>query len=187
MCGRYWVPTEEENNEIIEILRAIQSRHPEEPKPTGLIVPTKPAPALTPEGPKLMRFGWKPAWMDKMLINARSETAAEKAMFAKPLREGRRCLLPASMFHEPSPDRKGRRYVPTAGGLLYMAGVYEEVDGWFQFVILTKAADDIVSPSHPRMPLLLGSEETRRAWLTSHELGLMLLESGDGVAIEEAG
>lgn len=182
MCGRYWVPSEEEDQEIRRIIREIA--HPaDQPVPTGLIVPTLPAPALTRSGPRLMRFGWKPSWMKTMLINARSETIIDKPLFGKPFEQGRRCLLPAGSFYEPSPDKKGRRFRPTDGGLLYMAGLYDTEEE-ANFVIITQQADDVVSASHPRMPLILSSEEMRDAWLKSDELSKFLLQGEYSSPIE---
>lgn len=74
------------------------------------IAPTQPVPVIrqNPEQPKralsLLRWGLVPPWAKDAsggakLINARSETVAEKPAFRDALRS-RRCLIPADGFYE---------------------------------------------------------------------------------------
>lgn len=58
----------------------------------------------TDDGPRagLMKWGFRPRWLKdpgKVMINARSESAAEKPMFREAFRR-RRCLVPADGWYE---------------------------------------------------------------------------------------
>ena len=59
---------------------------------------------------------------------------------------------------------------------LYLAGLYtQDTDGQERFVILTREANDAVSPVHPRMPCLLPNVEYCHAWLHADALAKDLL------------
>lgn len=175
LCGRYWIAPQEDNREYAELLRALGHGNEETSWPSGLIVPTLPAPAITQQGIQLMRFGMKKDFLPKILINARSETLVEKSMFKKLFRQGQRCLLPASSFYEPSPDKKGRRFLSKEGRLLFMAALYDITPELPQFVIITRDADAVVAQSHKRMPLLFMSEELQSFWLENEMQAINLL------------
>jgi putative SOS response-associated peptidase YedK len=82
----------------------------------------------------LARWGLLPSWVKDpkdfpLLINARSETAAEKASFRAAMRH-RRALIPASGFYEWKRDKaSGRSQAywvrPADGGLVAFAGLAE--------------------------------------------------------------
>ena len=86
-----------------------------------------------------MRWGFLPRWYKKLtggplLINARSETIAEKPAFREACRH-RRCLIPADGFYEWA-RKEGEKPIPyravrTDGQPMAMAGVWQdwEVDG----------------------------------------------------------
>ena len=186
MCGRYWTVSDAEWAEAVEALRRMQEKHPGRDVPRGLIVPTLPAAVFTGEGPDIMRFSMKSPFGNSRLLNARSETLLEKPAFASHFRAGRRCLVPASAFHEPTEDKKGRRFSSASGGLLYMAGVYHPAENEDpEFVIITRAADAVVAPYHDRMPLLLPSAELREAWLRSDSLAEDILSLDAGVELAD--
>ena len=183
MCGRYWIAPKEDNLEYAELLRILGHSDASLPLPTGMIVPTLPAPVITQCGLQLMRFGMKKSFLPKILINARSESVTEKPMFKHLFGQGKRCLLPAAAFYEPSPDKQGRKFLKADGGLLYMAGLFDDSEGPAQFVIMTRDADEVVSPSHHRMPLLINKEELRQIWLHDETLAaaLLLLDTDAGL------
>ena len=62
LCGRYVVLSDEENEEIMEIIREVEhnlSGTPELEKfKTGEIFPTNVAPILTRDGPRAMKWGF---------------------------------------------------------------------------------------------------------------------------------
>jgi len=89
------------------------------------------------------------------LINARSETAAEKRTFRDSM-ESRRCLVPASGYYEWKAIGKKQKekyeFTLPDGTSMYMAGIYTEDD---EFAILTRAASPSVIDVHDRMPVIL--------------------------------
>lgn len=108
-----------------------------------------------------------------LIINARSETALEKRMFAESV-EKRRCLVPASGFYEWSETKDkyyftpGKRNTGDTASALLMAGCYRRWEGETRFVILTTSANSSVGRIHPRMPLILEGEEAEK-WLAEGE------------------
>jgi len=65
----------------------------------GEVFPTNVAPVVQLDGALAVKWGF-PHWKNSsVIINARAETALEKKMFGKPLRE-RRCIVPSSGFYE---------------------------------------------------------------------------------------
>ncbi len=103
MCGRYALTLPP------EAVRAFFA-YAEQPNfPSRFnIAPTQPVPVVTlTEGRRrfiLMRWGFLPSWVKDpktfpLVINVRSETAAEKASFRNALKR-RRCLMPADSFYE---------------------------------------------------------------------------------------
>lgn len=128
----------------------------------------------------LVRWGLWPSWVKDpanftLLINARSETAIEKASFKAAMRH-RRVLIPASGFYEwhrpqkESGERPQAYWVrPKNGGIVAFAGLMEtwasaggsEVDTG---AILTAASNPKFLPIHDRMPVVIAPEDFER-WL----------------------
>jgi putative SOS response-associated peptidase YedK len=117
----------------------------------------------------LMRWGLIPSWAKDTtgsagLINARSETAAEKPAFRDPMKF-RRCLVPADGFYGWS--RKGTSKQPFCfevndGELFAFAGVWDRWRGptgqWIKSCsILTTTPNALTSALHDRMPVILQS------------------------------
>ena len=102
----------------------------------------------------IMRWGFPKSDGKGLLINARSETAAQKPAFREGLLN-RRCVIPASQFYEW--DRTKRRVVFSCpdSPLLCFAGLYRVKSDGPRFVILTTEANESVLPVHSRMPLLI--------------------------------
>lgn len=115
----------------------------------------------------LVHWGLIPSWskdptMGARMINARSETAAEKPSFRAAMRR-RRCLIPATGFYEwKAAGRVKQPYYirPTVGHLLAFAGLWEtwlgpdgsEIDSC---TILTTEANEMMASLHDRMPVLI--------------------------------
>src|SRR6188768_3365590 len=111
MCGRYALTATSE--EILEVMQALgeegfPARYNIAPTQPILIVMqnehVKPGSNLPPRRAVLARWGLIPGWVKDikdfpLMINARSETAAEKASFRAAMRH-RRVLIPASGFYE---------------------------------------------------------------------------------------
>jgi putative SOS response-associated peptidase YedK len=96
-----------------------------------------------------------------LLPNARSETAAERRTFARPLREGR-CAVPVDGFYEwegPPSARRPSWFHRDGGAPFLLAAVSRRApDGRLSFAILTEPAVEPVSALHDRMPVLLPPE-----------------------------
>ena len=121
----------------------------------------------------------------RLLINARAEGAAEKPMFAPHLRQ-RRCVIPTAGFFEwahvggrADPARKYRFNLPGTG-ILYLAGLYrpsQSAPGGWEFVILTRAANDSMQPIHDRMPVILRTEHVEEYLCSPASAGMLLAET----------
>lgn len=111
-----------------------------------------------------------------LLINARSETADRLPAFREAFAR-RRVVVPADGFYEwtgPRSDRRPIWFHPSAGGLLYLAGLSATgPDGKSCFVVLTTRAEGVVSSVHDRMPALLERERVGD-WLERPDGGLLV-------------
>jgi len=168
----------------------------------GEIFPTAIAPVCTSDGIVAVKWGF-PHWKNSgVIINARAETASEKKMFSKSLREGR-CVVPSSGFYEwnhgkgtpPNSDGgSGFNDRPTdkkskqkdkyffrrpEDNTLYMAGIagtFRDALGteYKAFAILTTAANDSVSQIHDRMPVILAPDELQH-WIDDDDFSQYIL------------
>ena len=114
-----------------------------------------------------IRWGFVPVWYKKinagpLLINARSETLANKPAFAKACRQ-RRCLIPCFGFYEWSLDNQGKKipwFVKRQDNEpLVFGGVWEEwsseSDKIKTCAIVTTPSNRRMSAIHHRLPLIL--------------------------------
>jgi putative SOS response-associated peptidase YedK len=171
------------------------------------IAPSQPVAIVrdTPRGTRemaLVRWGLIPSWVKdprafKMLINARSEGAADKPSFRAALRH-KRCLVPADGFYEWTGNAGAKRphiIRPRDRGLMGLAAIYENwlgADGSEieTMAILTTAANAAMSTLHDRMPVIIPPEHFD-VWLdcrpgtATHILELLAPASGDRLEIVE--
>lgn len=138
---------------------------------------TIPAPSTAPSVPQAagcgkgewvsMQWGLIPSWsadakMGQRMINARSETAAEKPAFRGPFRR-RRCLIAADGFYEWKPLDNGKQpmYIHRRDGKPFaFAGLW---DSWqapgaellLSCTILTTGPNELLKTIHDRMPVIL--------------------------------
>ncbi len=174
MCGRYYI--DDDDYEIQQIIAALGD---DGPINTGEIFPTNVVPVIAQGGKiRLMKWGFARYNGGGKVINARSETAAEKSMFSKAMGQCR-CLLPASHYFEwqRSGSTKKQKYAISLPEkeTLYMAGLFrEEKDQPLPvFVILTRQAAPSVMDIHDRMPVIL-PKSVQPLWLNSdHAAPLM--------------
>jgi len=125
-----------------------------------------------------MRWGLIPPWakdekIGYKMINARSETVLEKPAYRAAFKK-RRCLIPADGFYEWK--KEGARKQPMHfgmkdGALFAFAGLWEQwrsPEGKMveSCAILTTAANELVAPTHDRMPVIL-PRQTYKLWLTA--------------------
>ncbi|MDH3404883.1 MAG: SOS response-associated peptidase [Acidobacteriota bacterium] len=123
-----------------------------------------------------MRWGLVPYWAEgpeigSRMINARSETVAEKAAFRDSFRR-RRCLVAADGFYEWQKVAGGKQPFLlrlTGGAPFGFAGLWDRWRGprgriLESFTILTTTPNELVAPIHDRMPVIL-APEGRDLWL----------------------
>lgn len=189
MCGRYSLFTEEENQEIMRIVRRMSEKYPGNAMRQGEIFPTNQAPVLQFLGdkiePELAVWGFPRFNAKGVIINARSETADERPMFRKSLHV-RRCVVPSTGFYEWSQDAQKIKYhfaMPEQGAL-YMAGLFNEFQGEKRFVILTTAANLSISDVHNRMPVILPKNKVED-WLMTEEFAIPYLHAAMPALIRE--
>jgi len=179
MCGRYTIITDVSDlaeDFGAEVDSAFQA------KPRYNVAPSQTVPVIAvQEGKRIlqgMHWGLVPFWAKEKsigykMINARSETIAEKPAFKQALLK-RRCLLLADGFYEWRKD--GAVKTPMWIRLkneepFLLAGLWES---WhppddrestlLSTTIITTAANDFMKPIHDRMPVIL-SKKDAEAWL----------------------
>ncbi|MGB2712441.1 MAG: SOS response-associated peptidase [Conexibacter sp.] len=123
----------------------------------------------------LLRWGFVPPWAEDpavgfKMINARSETVAEKPAYRDAFRT-HRCLIVADGFYEWQRDGARQPFHITrgAGEPFAFAGLrtaWKDPRGeWLRTcTILTTQANDAISAIHPRMPVIL-ARGAEREWL----------------------
>ena len=177
MCGRYTLSTPVGKlAEEFDISRP----WPDLP-PSYNVAPSQEVAAILAVGGgerrlELLRWGLIPAWADdpaigSRMINARSETAAEKPSFRRAFKE-RRCLIAADGFYEWQKTNGGKQpyHLRMRDGRPFaFAGLWESWrgDGEGEIrscAILTTDANDLVGEVHHRMPVIL-PPETYDLWL----------------------
>lgn len=172
MCGQYFFDDDPLAMDLKELLAQLRARVNttslgDELIAYGRVCPSDAVAAFAGETALPMQWGFHLP-DQRLLINARSETAAQKAMFAAPLKTGR-CILPASHFFEWQHMGKERvRYECRLeqGKPMYLAGLYrfEPQRSLPVFVILTRAAEGSMAEIHDRMPVIV-PQEGLRTWL----------------------
>lgn len=178
MCGRYTITINADSaREDLGL-----TEMPVDYQPRYNVAPTQPV-AVVVNGEERkaewMRWGLIPFWakdpaIGSKLINARSETIAEKPAFKNAFQK-RRCLVLADGFYEwkKGAGPKGRSqpyYFKRADGKPFaFAGLWEswkspESGELRTCTIITTEANGLVKPVHERMPVML-SGEALWAWL----------------------
>ena len=170
MCGRFGVPEDEGPEELMALLNraelAQRAKHPTFSLKRGEICPGDCAAVLAPNRSRqtalfIMRWGFR---LEKRLVfNARSETAATRAMFRDSLRD-RRCLIPAASFFEWDHRMKKPakfRFWPDGRQMMYLAGLYrfESESPLPVFTVLTRQAEGSIADFHDRMPVIVRKEQ----------------------------
>jgi putative SOS response-associated peptidase YedK len=134
---------------------------------------------------RAMRWGFVPHWYTALssgplLINARSETIADKPAFRAAVRE-RRCLIVATGFYEWKRE-EGQPPQPwfitrSDGAPMAMAGIWQDWDKGdapvTSFAVVTCGANAAMAPIHDRLPVIL----------TEADWPLWLGEAGHGAAL----
>ena len=166
MCGRYQFSADE-YKEIRQIVRDAQRRSEQHSElnfsAAGDICPSQVAPVLVSRGEKIVgefqQWGLPGFRGRQQIINARAETVTEKPMFRRSI-AFQRCVIPATGFYEWD-TAKHKYFFQMPGQPIYLAGIYDNINGVNCFIVLTTAPNDSVAPIHDRMPLILAHEQVR--------------------------
>lgn len=119
----------------------------------------------------VMKWGLVPSWskdpkMGSHMINARSETVAEKPAFRHAIKYNR-CIVPVAGFYEWNHDGKEKHphYIYLKDSpVMALAGIWEhwkspEGSVSETFSILTTAPNKLLSTLHDRMPVILNPND----------------------------
>lgn len=185
MCGRMALTLP--HDAMVHVFNAAPANDLPE-VPNYNVCPTVQIPTVTSDNGtrhlRPMRWGFIPHWYKKpnggpLLINARSETIAEKPAFRAACRE-RRCLIPASGFYEWK-RKDGATPLPwwvtrADGEPMVFAGIWQDWavgdDAFTTCAIVTTDANEAMAPIHHRLPVIL----------TPDQWPLWLGEEGKGAA-----
>jgi putative SOS response-associated peptidase YedK len=145
------------------------------------IAPTQDILAVTEreDGREATFFKWGliPSWAKEAsigarLINARSETVAEKPAFRQAFKH-RRCVIPADGFYEWQKTERGKQpffFRMRDEQPFGFAGLWERWEGEGRVVnsctILTTKANEVLRPVHDRMPVILHPADYK-LWLAA--------------------
>ena len=179
MCGRLTLT--HPNTALAALFDAVMAKDlPESPRFN--ICPTQAVPVVTAASGirrlAPMRWGLVPSWYKTptdgpLILNARSETVAEKPAFREAIRH-RRCLVLASGFYEWSAGPDGARLpwhiTRTDGAPMALGGLWQ---AWGEIVtcaVVTLPAGPNLEPIHDREPLILNPDQWP-LWLGEAGLG----------------
>lgn len=184
MCGRFTLT----EPDVGVLLETFSLTHPPEPlSPRYNIAPTQAVATVVNENDgsrvlRLMRWGLIPSWakdpsIGSRMINARSETLAEKPSYRNALKR-RRCLIVADGFYEwqKQPGGKIPMYITLKDRQPFgFAGLYEtwtEPESGESLVtctIVTGPANEFMASIHERMPIIL-PPDAYDLWLDPQEM-----------------
>jgi putative SOS response-associated peptidase YedK len=170
MCGRFALIVD-----ASVLADVFDAEPPRELEPRFNIAPTQTIPIIRCDSGSsrecaLVRWGLIPSWakdekIGARMINARSETVAEKPSFRSAVKT-RRCLIPADGFYEWVRTDEGKQphFIHFADGRTFaFAGLWER---WSRggakpldtCTILTTQPNELIAPLHDRMPVILSSD-----------------------------
>ncbi len=180
MCGRYTLTADAESIQLAFNLESVDGWS----MPRFNIAPSQAVAVISSREPKqlsLMKWGLVPSWakdpkIGNRMINARSETAAEKPSFRTAFKR-RRCLIPADGYYEWTKRgaKKAPMYIQHAERDIFaFAGLWESWKqpdgGWLNTcAILTTEANEKIKPLHHRMTVIVEPEDYE-TWLAPREL-----------------
>jgi putative SOS response-associated peptidase YedK len=172
MCGRYSITTPVEG-----LRKLFDFREQPNLKPNYNVAPTQDVPVIRLEDDgkthlRLLHWGLIPFWakeksIGNRMINARSETVAEKPSFRNAFKK-RRCLVVADGFYEWKKAANGKqpyRIVMKDREPFAFAGLWEswrdkeddrEVESC---TFISTDSNETMRQIHPRMPVILGAKD----------------------------
>jgi len=172
MCGRFTLITSAEvvaeQFQLIEV-PSLSPRY--NVAPTQPVAAVRPSPGNGGRELVLLRWGLIPFWakdsaIGSRMINARSETVAQKPAFRAAFRR-RRCLVPADGFYEWQRQERGKQpfYIRLDDEKPFaFAGLWEHWEGPDENTIdsctvLTTEPNDLIRLLHNRMPVILAPKD----------------------------
>lgn len=173
MCGRFQLKIS--TSLLARIFNAVSTVENFETR--GEIFPSNDSPVLINDPQQadsrrlgLMKWGFQFSGSKKLIINARSETIAEKPLFKDSFQQ-RRCLIPAQAFYEwsgPSGNKIKHQIRVENEEIFALAGLYkkfdfENEDSW-RFTIITTEANEEIAEIHNRMPVIITKDDIS-SWL----------------------
>lgn len=181
MCGRFTFAVDRDS---------LSEAYPDVEIPEGIsarynVAPTQPVAVIANNNPGALEFfqwGLIPSWakdpkIGNRMINARSETLAEKPSFRSAYKR-RRCLVLADGFYEWQrvPDQKAKvpMYIRLQSDKPFgFAGLWESwhsSDGShiLSCTIITTTPNELMAPIHNRMPVIL-PPDAYDTWLDPEE------------------
>ncbi|MBC5816347.1 MAG: SOS response-associated peptidase [Candidatus Eremiobacteraeota bacterium] len=176
MCGRFSLT---QRLEILERIFKAKART-KLTLPRYNVAPTQSVVVITNDEPDVLQeieWGFTVFPTDgsppRKLVNAKAETLQERPAYRKAF-ASRRCLIVADGFYEWE-SIAGKRYAKyfrlRDHQAFAFAGLYDEEGDRRHAVIITTAANELVSPVHNRMPVIL--REPHR-WLEPGDVSSLL-------------
>lgn len=172
MCGRYYIADDDPDEILAAYVAEAQGRADRvgltltacgEIRPTNIVPVIATSAVHRTVGAYPMKWGFTHPTRGMLVINTRSETAAEKPLFCTSV-EDRRCLIPASGYFEWKKEQDGSTtkyaFMCRQKAPLYIAGLYlrsSQIPLPY-FTILTRDATDELRGIHGRMPVILPKE-----------------------------
>ena len=190
MCGRITIT--DPNEALAALFDAVAGNDlPESPRFN--VCPTNPVAVVTSDGTRrlrTMRWGLVPAWYKTptdgpLIINARSDTVAQKPAFREAIRQ-RRCILPASGFYEWSAGPNGSRlpwYITrTDGQPMAFGALFNHWGDIDSVATVTVAGGPNMAGIHDREPVILEPADWP-LWLgeAGHGAALLMRPTAPGV------
>ena len=133
------------------------------------------------------RWGLVPGWSQEektrySMINARSDTVADKPAYRQAFRQ-RRCLIPASGFYEWRKMPHGKqpyRIGMDDNGVMALAGLWEHWEGKGRSLdsctIIVTDSNDLIRTIHERMPVILDPDDFDR-WLDPDTADIVAMQA----------
>jgi putative SOS response-associated peptidase YedK len=164
MCGRYYLVSRKDELEArfdLTIEKEYTPNYNTAPQQQIYIIPNE---------QHVVHATWGFPLQGRVVINARVESAQEKALFSSAL-TSRRCLVIANGFIEWKHEQPFK--IAYKHSIITFAGLWENkvIDGKEQMccVILTTDAVGEMKKYHTRMPLAL-SKQDEKTWLTTQTI-----------------
>jgi len=183
MCGRMNIKADP-LSQIVSGLLGIEFRA----ESNDNVCPSQMVAAIGQEGEKFQvnaSWGVQPHWANKLLINAQSETVAQKSTFQQAFAQ-HRCIVPCSGWYEWRLE-KGKKvkylFEHADQQPFYMAGLLFDPSSP-KLITLTTSPNEKCAPYHQRMPMLIEPEHIDNWFDLSVGQVKPLLNAGNGNLIQ---